>query len=170
MTARENVTLPVLERLARWGGGIRAARERSLASRYCDRLRVRAAGLDAGAGGLSGGNQQKLVIARWMAAECPVLLMDEPTRGVDVGAKAEIHGLIDELANQGAAVLLVSSELPELMNLCTRILVMRRGRLVARLARREATPERLLRLMAGVEERPPADAVRPRDAASPRRS
>ena len=100
--------------------------------------------------GLSGGNQQKIVLARWLAAQSKILILDEPTRGVDVGAKAEIHALIGELAEQGAAILLISSELPELLNLSDRILVLRAGRIVGELARAEASQERLLRLMAGL--------------------
>jgi ribose transport system ATP-binding protein len=101
---------------------------------------------------LSGGNQQKIVLARWLAAHSKILILDEPTRGVDVGAKAEIHALIGELAEQGAAILLISSELPELLNLSDRILVLRAGRVVGEVARAEASQERLLRLMAGLVE------------------
>lgn len=99
---------------------------------------------------LSGGNQQKIVLSRWLARELKVLIVDEPTRGVDVGAKAAIHALLDELAGRGMAILLISSELPELLNLATRILVMRDGRLVGELPRAEATQDRLLERMAGV--------------------
>ncbi len=99
---------------------------------------------------LSGGNQQKIVLTKWMAAQCPILILDEPTRGVDVGAKAEIHGLIDELAAAGNGIILISSEMPEVLNLSTRILVFRAGRIVGELTRAEATQEALMRLMAGV--------------------
>ena len=99
---------------------------------------------------LSGGNQQKVVIAKWLARKLKVLIVDEPTRGVDVGAKAEIHGLIDELAREGCAVLLISSELPELINLSTRILIMREGRSVGELSREQANQERVVSLMAGI--------------------
>ncbi|HVH08424.1 MAG TPA: ATP-binding cassette domain-containing protein, partial [Gemmatimonadales bacterium] len=98
----------------------------------------------------SGGNQQKIVLAKWLAAESRVLILDEPTRGVDVGAKAEIHALIDQLARAGNAILLISSELPELIALSTRILVLRRGRLVGEVSRAEVTQDGLLRRMAGV--------------------
>jgi ABC-type sugar transport system ATPase subunit len=100
--------------------------------------------------GLSGGNQQKIVLAKWLAARCRVLILDEPTRGVDVGAKAEIHGLIDALTAEGAAVLLISSELPELIGLSTRILVMRRGQLAGEVPRALADQATVMRLMAGV--------------------
>ena len=99
---------------------------------------------------LSGGNQQKVVLAKWLAARCPVLIVDEPTRGVDVGAKAEIHGLIDELAAAGTAIILVSSEMPELLNLSSRILVFRDGKVVGEVPRAEASADVLMRLMAGV--------------------
>ncbi|HOE98065.1 MAG TPA: sugar ABC transporter ATP-binding protein, partial [Candidatus Sumerlaeota bacterium] len=96
-------------------------------------------------------NQQKLVIARWLAARCDVLIVDEPTRGIDVGAKAEIHGLIDRVARDGNAVLLISSELPEVLNLSTRILVLREGQLAGELSRDAADQAALLRLMARLD-------------------
>ena len=101
--------------------------------------------------GLSGGNQQKVALAKWLGRNAKLLIIDEPTRGVDVGAKAAIHGLIDELAGQGIGIMLISSELPELLNLSSRVLVMRQGGLVGELKRDEVTQERVLRLMAGVE-------------------
>ncbi|MGE0454575.1 MAG: sugar ABC transporter ATP-binding protein [Vicinamibacteria bacterium] len=149
LRARDNVSLPILRRLARLGF-VRRGAERALVAGYLERLGVRASGLEATTAGLSGGNQQKLVLARWLAARCRILLLDEPTRGVDVGAKAEIHALIDALAAGGAGILLISSELPEVLNLSTRVLVMRRGRVAAELARKDATPFAVLRLMAGI--------------------
>lgn len=149
MNARENITLPILNRLAALGW-VRQREEDRLARRYFDLMRVRAPGPEAAAAGLSGGNQQKLVLARWLAAKCRVLLVDEPTRGVDVGAKAEIHGLIDRLASEGSGILLISSELPEILNLSTRVLVLREGRVVAGAGREERDQESLMRLMAGV--------------------
>jgi ABC-type sugar transport system ATPase subunit len=150
MRARENTTLPTLESLARLGW-VRASAERELAQSYIDRLRVRTHSMDATTAGLSGGNQQKLVLAKWLAAKSDILILDEPTRGVDVGAKAEIHAWIDRLASQGAAILLISSELPELMNLSTRLIVLRAGRIVGEVTRAEATQDGLLRLMAGLD-------------------
>jgi ABC-type sugar transport system ATPase subunit len=144
-----NTSLTILDRLSRFTW-IDRAKERLLVQRYFDRLRVRTPSVDVVVAGLSGGNQQKIVLARWLAAESKILILDEPTRGVDVGAKAEIHALIGELAEQGAAILLISSELPELLNLSDRILVLRAGRLVGELPRAEANQERLLRLMAGL--------------------
>jgi len=150
MRARENTTLPTLESLARFGL-VNAAAERELAQSYIDRLHVRTHSMDATTAGLSGGNQQKLVLAKWLAAKSDILILDEPTRGVDVGAKAEIHAWIDRLASEGAAVLLISSELPELLNLSTRLLVLRAGRVVGAVSREDATQDGLLRLMAGLE-------------------
>ena len=150
LRALENVTLPTLRSLAR-AGWLRGGAERALAADAFARLRVRAPDLDAETAGLSGGNQQKLVLAKWLAARCRVLILDEPTRGVDVGAKAEIHALIGRLAAEGTGVLLISSELPELVALSTRILVLRDGRLVGELARDEADQESLLRMMAGLD-------------------
>jgi ABC-type sugar transport system ATPase subunit len=149
MTALANTTLPILDALSRWRF-IRRQAERALVRTYFERLRVRAAGVDVVTAGLSGGNQQKLVLAKWLAARCRVLMLDEPTRGVDVGAKAEIHALIDELASSGAGVILISSELPEVLNLCTRIIVLREGRIAGELPRAAATQEGLMRLMAGM--------------------
>ena len=113
-------------------------------------MRVKTSSLEAEVAGLSGGNQQKLALAKWLARECRVLMVDEPTRGVDVGAKAEIHQLLDELAVQGLGLLVISSELPEVMALCRRVLVFRGGRVVGELEREQFTQPALLRLMAGV--------------------
>lgn len=149
MGCRQNFSLAILERLRRWLR-IDQSRERELAERFFDRLAVKAAWLDAPVATLSGGNQQKVVIARWLARGSRVLIVDEPTRGVDVAAKAAIHQLLDEVACQGTAILLISSELPELLALSRRILVMRQGQLVGEVPREKASEENLLRLMAGV--------------------
>jgi ABC-type sugar transport system ATPase subunit len=148
-SVRHNLSLPILRRLARWTW-LRLLEERDLARVFCDRLRVRASQSDAAVAGLSGGNQQKVVLARWLAARSRILILDEPTRGVDVGAKAEIHALIGQLAAEGTAVLLISSELPELLSLSTRVLVLRAGRIVGELERRSATQSAVLSLMAGL--------------------
>jgi ABC-type sugar transport system ATPase subunit len=144
-----NASLGILERFAQWGF-VDRAKERQAATPYFERFALKSVGLDTPVAALSGGNQQKVVLARWLVAQCRVLILDEPTRGVDVGAKAEIHALIDALAAGGAAVLLISSELPEILNLSTRILVVRDGRVAGELARKDATQEAVMRLMAGV--------------------
>jgi ABC-type sugar transport system ATPase subunit len=149
-SALHNSSLPSLWRLSRLSW-VQRDRERRMATEYFHRLRVRAASPDVVVGGLSGGNQQKVVLAKWLAMRARVLILDEPTRGVDVGAKAEIHALIGELAEQGTAILLISSELPEVITLSERILVLREGRLVGEVPRKEATQEGLLRMMAGLD-------------------
>ena len=126
------------------------ATDRELAQRYTSRLRVKAPSLETITAGLSGGNQQKIALAKWLARSCDVLLIDEPTRGVDVGAKAEIYQLLDELACEGKALLVVSSELPELIGLCRRIVVMRNGGIAGEVARADFSEATLMRLMAGV--------------------
>ncbi len=114
------------------------------------RLDVRAPSIETPVAWLSGGNQQKVVLARWLAREGGVLLVDEPTRGVDVGAKAAIHQRLDELASRGTAVLMVSSDLPELLELSSRIVIMRSGQVVGEVSRAEADEPSVMRLMAGV--------------------
>jgi ABC-type sugar transport system ATPase subunit len=149
MSALENVTLPLVKRVSKraW---IRRNDERALAQQYFDRLRIRVADIGVAASGLSGGNQQKLVLARWLAAGSRILMLDEPTRGVDVGAKAELHAWIDRLASDGHGILLISSELPELLQLSTRVIVLREGRMAGEVGKAEATQERLMRMMAGL--------------------
>jgi ABC-type sugar transport system ATPase subunit len=144
----ENATLTRLDEIAQFGVlDLRA--ERRLAQRLVDRLGIRAASLDQEVVNLSGGNQQKVVLARWLAARCRALLFDEPTRGIDVGAKAEIYELIGELVSQGVAVVLISSEMPELIGLADRIAVMHEGQLQGILPRAEATQERIMQLALG---------------------
>jgi ribose transport system ATP-binding protein len=147
-SVRENVTLPMLRTLARLGV-VRRAPEVAVAERAVRDLRIRTPSVRQSVLALSGGNQQKVVLARWLATGARLLLLDEPTRGIDVAAKAEIHALIRTLANDGVTVLLFSSELPELLTLADRTLVMRSGRLVGECARADATAERLLALAVG---------------------
>jgi ABC-type sugar transport system ATPase subunit len=149
LNCRENAALAALPLLSRAGWVDRTA-ERALVGRYAQRLRVRTASLEAPISSLSGGNQQKLALAKWLARDCDVLIVDEPTRGIDVGAKAEIYQLLDELAGEGKALLVISSELPELIGLCRRILVMREGRLAGEVARENFSEHGLLEIMAGV--------------------
>jgi ABC-type sugar transport system ATPase subunit len=149
LSCRENTSLAALPELSRWGW-VRRKAERALSRKYAERLRVKAPTLETIVAGLSGGNQQKVALAKWLARHCDVLIVDEPTRGVDVGAKAEIYQLLDELACEGKAILVISSEMPELIGLCRRILVMREGRLVGELAHGEFSESGLMQLMAGV--------------------
>ncbi len=133
------------DRVARHGFFDRR-REASLVNGLVDRLRVKTPSIDQTVGKLSGGNQQKVVFARWLAREPSVLVLDEPTRGVDVGAKAEIYQLIESLAEAGMAILLVSSEMQELRGLADRILVMSAGRITGELAGAAASEEAILEL------------------------
>ena len=148
MNCRENGSLASLHRLTRLGF-VRRRAEETLVRRFADRLRVRTPSLETVIASLSGGNQQKIALAKWLARDCDVLIVDEPTRGVDVGAKAEIHALLDELACEGLGIILISSELPEVMNLSRRILVMRDGEVAGELPRTELSQASLMRLMAG---------------------
>ncbi len=138
-----NTSLASLDRVSR-GGYIRHRQECELADQYIGRLRIKAPSPYVTAGTLSGGNQQKVALARWLAIRPRVLILDEPTQGVDVGSKAEIHGLMMELAEQGAAIVMISSELPEILGMSDRIAVMRAGRISGILPREEATQQRIL--------------------------
>jgi len=146
LPARDNVTLPILSRLARRLWLSRQAESR-VARPIFTALRIGGDKETAITATLSGGTQQKLLLGRWLAAGCRVLILDEPTRGIDVGARAEIYRLIVRLAEEGSAILLISSDLPEILHLSTRILVMCRGRLVGELTGDEATEEQVMRLM-----------------------
>jgi ABC-type sugar transport system ATPase subunit len=149
MHNRENATLPVLGRLARRGWVDRAKEGGAVATAF-GRVGLRASA-EAQTASLSGGNQQKVVLSKWLMADSDILMLDEPTRGVDVGAKAELHAWIDQRASQGAAILLISSELPELLGVATRLLVLREGQVRGDVARADATPDVLLRMMAGLD-------------------
>jgi rhamnose transport system ATP-binding protein len=146
MTLRENLSLAVLRQMARaWFIDRRA--EVALAQRSIEQFRIRASGVEQVAEKLSGGNQQKVVLGKWLATKPRVLIMDEPTRGIDIGAKSEIHRLMSELAQQGLAILMISSELPEIMGMSDRILVMREGAMVASFERASATQEMIATAM-----------------------
>jgi ribose transport system ATP-binding protein len=142
-TVRFNASLAALARFRRFLR-VDRRRERAAVAGQIEALRIRTAGQLVPVGTLSGGNQQKVVLAKCLLAEPKVLLLDEPTRGIDVGAKAEIYALCQQLAAQGTAILMVSSELPELLSLCDRIAVLCEGRLTAVLDRSEASQERIL--------------------------
>jgi ribose transport system ATP-binding protein len=140
-----NVTLAALRRFTR-GGVVRRGPERRAARTAVDGVQLRPPDLDRVTGTLSGGNQQKVVLAKWLLADADVLIFDEPTRGVDVGGKTELHRQIRALANQGKAIIVVSSELPEVLALADRVVVMREGRVAGELDAREATAERIMAL------------------------
>jgi ABC-type sugar transport system ATPase subunit len=143
MTVGANITICTLPNAAR-AGLISGRRERNLARDMVEQLSVRTAGVDAPVTTLSGGNQQKAIIGRWLLTKPRVLLMDDPTRGVDVGAKAELYRLMDRLCRQGLGIIVTSSELPELLTLCDRILVLCEGRLTGEFTRSEATEQRIM--------------------------
>ena len=148
-----NVTLPSLSRTSK-NGFIRMAEEFRLARDYTARLDLRAAALDQDVGTLSGGNQQKVVIAKWLATRPKVIILDEPTKGIDIGSKAAVHAFMSELAGQGLSVIMVSSEIPEIMGMSDRVIVMREGRIAGTFEREGLTPEMLVRAAAGIGETP----------------
>lgn len=147
LAVRENLSIAMLGRLLRWKMFVNERQELDLMERYRQTLNVRMASPEQKIANLSGGNQQKVVIARWLALQPKVLIVDEPTRGIDVAAKAEVHMLLDEMAKNGIAIIMISSELPEILSMSDRIITMREGRLTGEVIRSEATEEKLMQLM-----------------------
>lgn len=141
MSVRENITLAHLGQFVNRDLLINRAKEEDVAKQYIEELRIRTPSPEQTVGNLSGGNQQKVVLAKWLLGKAKVFLFDEPTRGIDIGAKAEIYNLMVKLAQGGAAIVMVSSELPEVLGMSHRILVIRGGRIVRELLRAEATPD-----------------------------
>jgi rhamnose transport system ATP-binding protein len=151
LSIERNVTLPRSRSLSQLGllfGG----RERREAVEWTERLQTKYRRLGDTVGTLSGGNQQKVVLAKWLATAPRVLIVDEPTRGIDVGTKAEVHRLLSELATQGVAVLMISSELPEVLGMADRIVVLFEGRVMREFARAEADEDAIMRAATGVVE------------------
>ncbi len=148
LSVKKNISIAILSRLSRLGL-VRTRNETAIAREYVDRLAIKTPSLLQKVQYLSGGNQQRVVIAKWLATRPKILLVDEPTRGIDVGAKSEIHRLLIDLARQGVAILMISSELPEVLAMSDRILVMREGELVADLPGRTTTEEEILRHATG---------------------
>ncbi|MCA9878010.1 MAG: sugar ABC transporter ATP-binding protein, partial [Thermomicrobiales bacterium] len=147
-----NITLPSLPRFLSNLGLVKRQAERATAEGFKERLSIRAPSVDAPTGSLSGGNQQKVVISKWLETNPQVLILDEPTRGIDVGAKVEVHQLIDELAARGMAIIMISSDMPEVLAMSDRVLVMREGRQMAIFDHQEATQERVLAAAMGQSE------------------
>jgi rhamnose transport system ATP-binding protein len=145
MPVSANTTLAILSEISRFGL-IQRRREDELATSFVKRLGTKTASIHSLVGTLSGGNQQKVALSRWLATEPKVLILDEPTQGVDVGAKSEIHRLMGELAAKGLAIIMISSELPEVLGMSDRIAVMHGGRITGVLDRADATPQRVLEL------------------------
>ncbi len=138
-----NVTLAILQKVSRLGL-LDPRREQKIASEYSSQLNVRSAGVEQLVSALSGGNQQKVVLGKWLATNPSVLILDEPTRGIDVGAKAEVHRIISDLAARGLAIILISSELPEVLAMADRVIVLHEGRVTGTFTRSEATQERVM--------------------------
>jgi rhamnose transport system ATP-binding protein len=136
----KNLVLPIIDRLA-WHGVLRPGRERAETRAFADRLQIKAASLEQAVSALSGGNRQKVVLGKWLAMGPRVLILDEPTHGIDVGTKAQVHQIIDRLAADGIAILMISSDLPEVLRMSDRILVVADGRLTGAFGRDEATQE-----------------------------
>ncbi|HSA80766.1 MAG TPA: sugar ABC transporter ATP-binding protein [Geminicoccaceae bacterium] len=151
MAIAHNIGLPQLDRTSRYGFLDEGA-ELELAHKYGSRLQVKTASWMTAVEQLSGGNQQKVVIGRWLATRPKVIILDEPTKGIDVGSKAAVHAFMSELAREGLAVVMVSSELPEILGMADRIVVMHEGRIRARLDRAEATPEAIVTAASGAEQ------------------
>lgn len=148
MPVAENTTLAILRQISSHGW-INFANEREIAESFVQRLGIKTASVDSPVETLSGGNQQKVALARWLATEPAVLILDEPTQGVDIGAKTEIHRLMGELAQRGLAIAMISSELPEVLGMSDRIAVMRGGTVVRMLTREQATQEKVVELALG---------------------
>jgi inositol transport system ATP-binding protein len=153
-----NLTLPILRQISFWKVFVNERRERELVEHYRQALGIRMASPQVNIGTLSGGNQQKVLLARCMALNPKVLIVDEPTRGIDVGAKAEVHQLLCDMAGRGVAVIVISSELPEVMALSDRIVVFREGRINGVLDARSASEESLMALMAVARPTAPPSA------------
>jgi inositol transport system ATP-binding protein len=147
LAVRTNLSLAALGTVLRLGAFVDERAELALVERYRRSLSIRMAGPDQLVGNLSGGNQQKVVLARWLALEPKILIVDEPTRGIDVAAKAEVHQLLDQMARSGIAIIAISSELPEVLAIADRIVVMRQGRVVGEVARADAGEEILMQMM-----------------------
>jgi ABC-type sugar transport system ATPase subunit len=152
---KNNITLSILDRISRLGFVPRS--ERQTADRFAKELSIRGASMSDPVSRLSGGNQQKVVLAKSLAREPSILLLDEPTRGIDVGAKSEIYRLIDDLAREGKAILLISSELDEVLSMSDRIVVMREGHVSGEFEREAATQENVMTAATGGRDRPGAN-------------
>ncbi|PZE88841.1 ABC transporter ATP-binding protein [Curtobacterium sp. MCLR17_039] len=150
---KRNISGSALGKLANWGF-VNSSEETTVATQFLKSLNIKAPNVDVVTGKLSGGNQQKVVLSKWMYADPDVLILDEPTRGIDVGAKYEIYTIINQLADQGKAVIVISSELPELLGICDRIYTLSEGTITADVPRAEATPEVLMQYMTQERETP----------------
>jgi len=153
LSIRENIALPNLDLICWPGGVVDSKKETEMCNKVVDELMIKTAGIEVDAGGLSGGNQQKVVVGKWLARNSRVVIFDEPTRGIDVGAKVEIYNLMNELKKNGIAVLFVSSELAEVLGIADRVLVMCDGRITGELEDVVATQEKVLKLATQFEDK-----------------
>jgi ABC-type sugar transport system ATPase subunit len=144
MDVKQNTTMAVLRRISTTLGAIDTRQERAITAQYVKRLAIATSSISKVVGELSGGNQQKVVLAKWLVSQPRILILDEPTRGIDIGAKAEVHALMSELAGQGIAILMISSELPEIMGMSDRVIVMCQGRITGEFERHELSQERIM--------------------------
>jgi ribose transport system ATP-binding protein len=151
MAVRENVVISALPEVSRFSF-VNFTQADKLAREFVEKLKIRTPSLKQLIRNLSGGNQQKVIIARWLTLRPSILILDEPTRGIDVATKAEIHALMNQLAKEGVAVMMVSSDLPEVLGVSDRILVMRAGRIVAEFSRQEATQDNIMHAATGGRE------------------
>ncbi|MCL5961914.1 MAG: sugar ABC transporter ATP-binding protein [Chloroflexi bacterium] len=151
LSVQKNITIPILEKIRRWAF-VHSQKEREIATSFVTELNIRTPSAHQEVQYLSGGNQQKVVLAKWLAAEPKVIIFDEPTRGIDVGAKQEIYQLMRDLANRGTGILMISSELPEVLGMSDRILVMQRGAIAAEFLAAEATEERIVAAATGLKD------------------
>ena len=152
LSIKENISLTNYKEITNHFGFISSKKEIGNTRELIRKLAIKAENENQEAGELSGGNQQKVVLAKWLNRNCRVMIIDEPTRGVDVGAKVEIYNLISELSQKGVAIIVISSETTELMGICDRILVMRKGQICGSLTKKEFSEESILRLSIGVAE------------------
>lgn len=148
LSVKQNITLTLLKWITKFNV-IKGKSEKELVTSFIKSLKISTPGMDAKVMNLSGGNQQKVVLAKWLARKCKIIILDEPTRGIDVGAKVEIYNLMRELANEGAAIIMISSELPEVLGMSDRIAIMRNGNIVGELSHNDATEEKILEYAMG---------------------
>jgi ribose transport system ATP-binding protein len=148
LSVRKNISLVILDKLLK-GGLIQPRKEKEVADKYVDLLKIATAGTEGLVSGLSGGNQQKVVLAKWLAKDCRIIILDEPTRGIDVGAKAEIYSLMRKLADRGKVIIMISSELPEIIGVSDRILVMHSGSITGEFKAEDATEEKIMKCATG---------------------
>jgi inositol transport system ATP-binding protein len=147
LAIRMNLSMASLDRVSKWGVFVDEAKESAMVEQYRKALSIRMASPEQIVANLSGGNQQKVVLARWLALQPKVLIVDEPTRGIDIGAKVDVHNLLFEMARSGIAVIAISSELPEVLAISDRIVTMREGRVTGEVARADADQQKLMSMM-----------------------